>query len=452
MIKYEKDSRLVKPGQTFVAIKGFTVDGHEYVDQAIKNGAKNIIAERELSVDIPVTIVANSEKYLEEKLEEEYSSELKNMHFIGVTGTNGKTTTCYIIYQMLQSLNVNVAYIGTLGFYTKNTFIELNNTTPDILTLYKLLFRAKEEGCTHIIMEVSSHAISYNRIAGLDFESGGFTNLTQDHLDYHITMENYFNEKLKLLNYLKKGAPFITNSDDEKGLVFKEKYDNTYSIGLGGDYKILNYQIKPDKTDLVFSFNNKEYKTSYELTNKFNIYNYLMALAIINQLGYKIEDIINISEHIRAPKGRSETIKVNKGFAVVDYAHAPDAVEKVITAYNEIKENRIITVLGCGGDRDPKKRPIMGAFASNLSDYVIFTNDNPRTEDPKLIMKDILEGVTKDNYEIIYDRKDAIKKAIDIMEDKDIVLLLGKGHENYQIIGREKIHLDDAEEVINWSK
>ena len=451
MIKYERDSRLVKPGQIFVAIKGFTVDGHDYINQAIENGAKEIIAERELEVSIPVTVISNSEKFLEERLKDEYSHEFDDLHFIGVTGTNGKTTTCYLIYQMLHNLNVNTAYIGTLGFYTKDSITELDNTTPDVLTLYKLLFQAKNAGCTHVIMEVSSHAISYNRIAGLNFDVASFTNLSQDHLDYHITMENYFNEKLKLLDYLKDNSPFITNSDDEKGLVFKDKYKNTYSIGLSGDYKIIDFVIDPEKTDLTFSFKEKEYKTTYELTNKFNIYNYLMALAIVNQLGYKIEDIINISEHVKAPKGRSETIKVNKGFAVVDYAHAPDAVEKVITAYNEIKENRVITVLGCGGDRDPKKRPLMGGFASNLSDYVVFTNDNPRTEDPKLIMKDILEGVTKDNCEIVYDRREAIKKAIDLMEDKDIVLILGKGHEDYQIIGREKFHLDDAEEVRNWS-
>ena len=224
------------------------------------------------------------------------------------------------------------------------------------------------------------------------------------------------------------------------------------TFGFKGDYKIDNFEINPDKTHLEFNFENEFYNVDIPLTSKFNVYNYLTMMGILHQYGIDIKKLVKYTEKLTPPKGRCETYKVNKGFAVVDYAHTPDAVEKVITAYNELKKNRVITLVGCGGDRDPKKRPIMGEIATRLSDYVIFTNDNPRTEDPEMIMKDILAGVKKDNYEVILDRRKAIKHGIDIMEDDDIVLILGKGHEDYQIIGKEKIHFSDIENVQNLIK
>ncbi len=452
MIKYETDSRKILPGQTFVAIKGHKVDGHDYINKAIENGASEIIAEKDITASVPVVIVDNAAKFLNEKLVEEYSKELEKLTIIGVTGTNGKTTTCYLTYQMLNILNINASYIGTIGFYNSKESFELDNTTPDILTLYKLLYKAIELGSTHVVMEVSSHALSMKRIAGLKITCGAFTNLTQDHLDYHENMQNYLNEKLKLIDYIKSNGNFIVNIDDEYGKYFTQKFQTAKTIGSNGDYKILSYSITAAEIILDFSFNNKEYTTTINLTSKFNIYNYLTSLALINSIGFTIEEILNISSEIIPPKGRCETIKVNNGFAVIDYAHTPDAVEKVITAYNELKTGKVITIIGCGGDRDPKKRPIMGNIASTLSDFVIYTNDNPRTEDEKLIMKDILEGVTKDNYKVIHDRETAIKEGIEMLETGDILLILGKGHEDYQIIGHEKIHLDDAEQVRNWIK
>lgn len=450
MIKYETNSNLVKEGQIFVAIKGNTVDGHDFIDEAIKNGASKIVSEKELNISIPYEIVSDTKEYLKKHLVNEYSDIVNKLKIIGITGTNGKTTSCYLIYQMLNKIGKETAYLGTIGFYYKNKKIGLNNTTPDILTLYKYLMEAVENDIEYLVMEVSSHALSFERIAGLKLKVAAFTNLTEDHLDYHKTMENYLNEKLKIVNYLDKGAYILLNSDDKSSTKFMERYPLYKTYGLNGDYKIINHNIHPDHTDLVFSYNNKEYKVTTNLTSKFNVYNYLTCISVLNTLGINLDELVGITKEIYPPKGRCETYKVGKGYAVVDYAHTPDAVEKVIEAYTELKRNRIITIIGCGGDRDPIKRPIMGNIATKLSDYVIFTNDNPRTEDPQKIMDDIVKDNHSKNYEIIFDRKEAILKGIKMLEKDDILLVLGKGHEDYQIIGHEKIHFDDAEIIKNY--
>ena len=452
MFKYECDSRKVQKGQIFIAIKGLTVDGHDYIDKAIENGASKIICEKDINVNIPYEKVDDTEKYLKNTLKKEYGDIVNKLELIGVTGTNGKTTSCYLIYQMLNNLGIETAYIGTIGYYHKDEFIELNNTTPDILTVYKLLVHAKETGCTTVVMEVSSQALSYDRLYGINYSYIGFTNLTEDHLDYHKTMKNYLQAKLLILNHLKENAIIIANSDDENYINFKKENHKFLTFGYNGDFKIIKYNTNPYETQLTFSFNNKEYNVVIPLTSKFNIYNYLTMLSIVNQIGIKIEDIINNTNKLHAPKGRCEAYKVNNGYAIIDYAHTPDAVEKVITAYNELKKNRVITIIGCGGDRDPKKRPIMGDIATKLSDYVILTSDNPRTENPEKILEDIVKGIKKDNYKIIEDRKEAIKNGIDMMQKDDILLILGKGHENYQIIGKTKYHLDDSEEVLKYGK
>ena len=450
MFKFESDSRKVQKGQTFIALKGLTVDGHDFIESAIKNGASKIICEKDIDFDIPYEKVEDTDKYLREILHREYGEKLNEMKLIGVTGTNGKTTSCYLTYQMLLNMGVDAAYIGTIGYYHKDEHIELNNTTPDILTVYKLLMNAYESGAKTVVMEVSSQALSYDRLTNIYYSIIGFTNLTEDHLDYHKTMENYLNAKLLILNHLTKDAVIIVNSDDEASVHFKKEGHKRVSFGLNGDYKIINFETHPSETNLTFSFEGKTYDVLVPLTSKFNVYNYLTVVSILTQYGFSMDEIVSKTSMIKAPKGRCEAYKVNGGVAVIDYAHTPDAVEKVITAYNELKKNRVITLVGCGGDRDPKKRPIMGEIASRLSDYVIFTSDNPRTEDPQAIMNDILEGVKKDNYEVILDRRQAIKHGIDIMEKDDILLILGKGHEDYQIIGKEKIHLDDVEEVLNY--
>ena len=451
MFKYETNSRLVKKGQTFVAIKGYTVDGHDYIEDAIKNGATAVIAQKEVKCSVPVTVVENSAEYYQKLLVKEYKDEFKDLKLIGITGTNGKTTSAYLIYQMLLGLGKKTSYIGTLGFMCEDYFEELPNTSPEILTTYKLLEEAKEMNCEYVVMEISNFALDQKRIEGLEFVAGAFTNLTEDHLDYHKTMENYLKAKLLLTDYIKDDGVLLVNKDDEASISFIKRFKNTKTFGFGNaDYDIISDDIYPDHTDIVFKVNNKEYKVTTNLTSKFNIYNYFTMFSILCELGFDVDKLIEKTKDLKAPKGRCETYKVKDGFAVVDYAHTPDAVLKVVTAYKDLAKARVITLVGCGGDRDPMKRPIMGEIASNYSDYVIFTNDNPRTEDPENIMKDILKGVKKDNYEVCLDRSEAIKKALDMIEKNDIVLLLGKGHEDYQIIGHTKIHLDDSEEILKY--
>ena len=258
-----------------------------------------------------------------------------------------------------------------------------------------------------------------------------------------------------IIDYMQKDSKLIVNSDDEASKAFVNKFGSGIKLGYNNkkyDYNIEKANITPAETHITFTYENKEYNVTTNLTSKFNVYNYMTSLAILHECGYSLQEIINKTKDLHAPKGRCETHKVNNGYAVIDYAHTPDAVEKVITAYNELKKGKVITIVGCGGDRDPIKRPIMGNIATSLSDYTILTSDNPRTEDPAKIMEDILKGVKSDNYEVELDRKTAIKKGIEMLKPEDILLILGKGHEDYQIIGHTKIHLDDAEEVENWQK
>lgn len=454
-MKYKIDSRKVTKGDIFVAINGHNVDGHDYIDDAIKNGASKIVGEKDLKLDIPYERVKSTEEYLKETLKKEYSQYINDkLTIIGITGTNGKTTTAYLVYNLLNLLGHECAYIGTLGYISKSEFIETDNTTPDILTIYDLLLKAIENDCKVISMEVSSHALSYERIYGLNIKIAAFSNLTEDHLDYHKTMENYLKEKLKICKYLTKDSTLIVNDDDPASKEFTKSFGSSLTLGFGNncDYYIKNVDITPAETTIDFTYNNKDYTVTTNLTSKFNVYNYITALAMVHAYGIPIDDIIEKTKLLKAPKGRCETHKVNNGYAVIDYAHTPDAVEKVITAYNELKKERVITIIGCGGDRDPIKRPIMGDIATKLSDYTILTSDNPRTEDPQKIMDDILKGVHTNNYEVELDRRSAIKKGIEMLQPGDILLILGKGHEDYQILGRTKIHFDDAEEVEKWKK
>ena len=447
MINIKIDSRKVKPGDTFVAIPGATVDGHDFVTKAIEAGATKVVVEKDVECSVDKLLVDNTNDWLTNHIAENYSSTINEMNIIGITGTNGKTTTAYLTYQMLNKLGSKTAYIGTIGFYLPDEdFIELPNTTPNILDLYELFLTAKEKGCKNVIMEVSSHALHQERVKGIEYKVAGFTNLTQDHLDYHETMDNYLAAKQLILKQLT--GPMIVNIDDPCGNKWLDKYDNCKSLGKNANnYNIVSYEDSHNGTLINFKVDGVDYKVETNLRSTFNVYNYLTALAFCNNLGYTVEEIINITDSIYPPKGRCEQIKVKDGEAVVDYAHTPDAVEKIVNAFTENKKGRVITIVGCGGDRDPKKRPIMGRIAAEKSDYVVFTSDNPRTEDPQAIMNDILAGVTTSNYEVELDRREAIKKALDMINKDDVVLILGKGHEDYQIIGHDKIHLDDAEEV-----
>lgn len=442
MINIKTDSRKIKPGDTFVAIKGLTVDGHDFIEKAIELGASKIVCEHG-SYSVETLVVPNTKEWLQEYLITNYKDEVNKIKLIGMTGTNGKTTTCFLTYQMLLSLDKKAAYMGTIGFYMPGVKRELNNTTPEILDVYSMIVEAIEAGCEYFVMEVSSHSLVEKRIEGLEFSVEAFSNLTEDHLDFHKTMENYLHAKMLILDQLK--GTIIVNSDDAYAKYFETK--NYKTLGYNGnDYKILSYH-ETDSGTLINFKADKEYSVETNLKCKYNVYNYLTALGILNTLGFSIDSIINITKNIYAPRGRCEQIRVRNSYAVIDYAHTPDAVEKIITSFLENKKGRIITIIGCGGDRDPLKRPIMGEIASRLSDYVIFTSDNPRTEDPNKILEDILKGVTKDNYEVEIDRTAAIRKGLDMLRDNDVLLILGKGHEDYQIIGHTKHHLDDLEEV-----
>ena len=450
MINIKTDSRKVKKGDTFIAIKGNTVDGHDYIEKAIENGAAKIVCEHG-SYNVETIVVPDTKEYLQKYIVDNYKDIVNKLDIIGVTGTNGKTTTCFLTYQMLNKLGIKTAYIGTIGFYVENEVYELPNTTPEITEIYSMLTTALEKGCKAVVMEVSSHALSFKRVEGLSFTIEAFTNLTEDHLDYHKTMENYLKAKLLILDYLKDTGTIIVNNDDDYGKNFDKK--NYKTIGFTkSDYEVISYESTDSGTIINFKYHEKNLSVTTNLRGKFNVYNYMTALAIINTYGIDIQKIFDITKDVFPPKGRCEQIKVRDAEAVIDYAHTPDAVEKIINSFLENKKGKIITIVGCGGDRDPKKRPIMGNVATQKSDYVIFTNDNPRTEDPKIIMDNIISGVHKTNYEIIFDRKEAINKGLEMLNKNDTLLILGKGHEDYQIIGHEKHHLDDKEIVLDYLK
>lgn len=445
MINIKTDSRKVKKGDTFVAIKGLTVDGHDYINQAIQLGACKIVCEHG-TYSVETLVVPNTKEWLQKYIVDNYKDEVNKLKIIGVTGTNGKTTTCFLTYQLLKKLGVNACYMGTIGFYYGDVKRELPNTTPEILEVYSLLIEALEHGCTYAVMEVSSHALVQKRVEGISYTVVAFTNLTEDHLDYHKTMANYLSAKKLILNQISKDGFIIVNSDDSYHKEFE--VNNYKTLGYNGqDYKIINYSDSTKGTLINFICNGQNLEVETNLKSKFNVYNYLTCFALLNELGFSTESLINATKDIYPPKGRCELVKVRNGLAVIDYAHTPDAVEKIIDAFTENKKGRIITLIGCGGDRDPIKRPIMGRIATEKSDYVIFTSDNPRTEDPNKILSDITIGLKKNNYEVVLDRVEAIKKGLDMIKDNDTLLILGKGHEDYQIIGHTKYHLDDLEEV-----
>lgn len=447
MIDIKTDSRKVKPGDTFIAIRNVSRDGHDYIEAAIEAGATKIICE-EGNYPVETVIVPNTREYLDKYLYENYYPKFSDMKFIGVTGTNGKTTICYLVYQMLTKLGKKCAYIGTIGFYYPGESRELNNTTPDTDLLYEMFLEAKEAGCEVVVMEVSSHALDLNRIYGITYDEVAFTNLTQDHLDYHKTIENYRDAKRILFTKTRGDKIAVLNKDDEYYTHFLlEENKNITISSKEGDVQILSIDFSNLGTHFRFSFKDTLYETNIPMVGRYNVYNYLTSLLLVESLGFKIEEILNLNETLQAPKGRMELIPYGTNSIFVDYAHTPDAVINVLESSKEYKQGKVITIVGCGGDRDPLKRPIMGHAAEVNSDYVIYTSDNPRTEDPNLILEDILKGVKQDNHEAIVDRKEAILKGMSMLKDKDILMILGKGHEDYQIIGKEKHHFSDQEIV-----
>jgi len=443
MLKIKTDSRKVKNGDTFVALRGINSDGHDYIESAIKNGAVKIVAE-EGSYSVQTVIVDDSRKYLEEFLYDEYKSYLEDMKIIVITGTNGKTTTSYLLYEALNRLKVNTSYIGTVGFYKKEKVKDLPNTSPDICDIYDILVDSYESGYKTVVMEVSSQGLSYGRLNKIPFDYAVFTNLTQDHLDYHGTMENYAKAKQQLFYQLKKDGISVINIDDSYHSYYEIGDTRTYGFA-GSYYQIKNMELNSFGSS--FSVNDMHIRTS--LIGKYNVYNVLCATIILDLIGFSKDEIERTIPTLTPPPGRMDMISFHKNTVIIDYAHTPDALENILDCVNDLTHKKVITVVGCGGDRDHEKRPLMGETAGKVADYTIVTTDNPRTEKPEDIISEIEAGIskTKGKYEVVVDRIEAIRKAISIMNKKDIIVLAGKGHEKYQEIGKKKIPFDEKEIV-----
>ena len=447
-IKY--NSKEIKKGDIFIALKTNN-DGHNYIEDAIKNGASKIIVEYG-EYDIETIKVENTKEFLVNYLYENYYNEIKDLKLIGITGTNGKTTTSMLIHNLLNKLGKKCAYIGTNGFYINKFIKKLPNTTPEIIDIYELLIEAKNNGCEYVCLETSSHGLDQNRLANLKFDFGVFTNLTHEHLGYHKTMENYALAKQKLFNMLKDNKYALINIDDKYQNYFTLKENNNIFYGFtNGDYHITNYKVNNQESRFTILYKDKEYEFVTPLLGKHNIYNSLVSIIILNKIGYTFEEIKNALKDIAAPIGRMEKITYKTNSIIVDYAHTPDGIENVLKTAKELNPNKIITVIGCGGGTgsDREKRKEMGNLVLSLSNITIFTNDNPRDEDPNQIISDLLKEKINDDYIIELDRKKAIKKGIELLDDNDILMILGKGHEDYQIIGNTKTYFSDKETVIN---
>lgn len=440
------DSRKIKEGDIFVALNIFN-DGHKYVEDAIKRGAKKVIVNSG-SYDVDTIIVPDTKEYLINHLKNNYYSQIKNLKLIGITGTNGKTTTAYLLWQALNKLGHKCAYIGTIGFYIDGKVKDLPNTTPEIIDVYEMLIECTENACEYVVMEVSSHALDQRRLEGLIFDYGIFTNLTEEHLDYHKSMGSYALAKQKLFNMLEDDSKGIVNIDDKYHEYFLKDNYMTYGFN-NSDFQIKEYSIN-SKNSFTLEIDRKDYNFESNLLGKYNIYNMTSVIAVLYDLNIDVEIIRYLVSTLNPPKGRMEIINYDTNKIIIDYAHTPDAVENIINATKEYAIGNIYTIIGCGGNRDKMKRPIMASIATNNSDYVIFTSDNPRDENPEDIIKDMISNLENTNYEIEINREKAINKGIQKLDKNDILLLLGKGHEEYQIIKGKKFHFSDLEKVINF--
>ena len=450
------DSRKAVKNSLYIAIKGTLVDGHQYIPSAIEKGAKAIVCEvlpEQKEEGIIYIKVENSSKVLGLLASNFYGNPSEKLTLVGVTGTNGKTSVSTLLFDIFKKMGYSSVLISTVEYRIGDEVFPSTHTTPDIITLNKILSKAVEQGCQYAFMEVSSHGIHQGRIDGLNFRIAGFTNITHDHLDYHKTFLEYLNTKKRFFDELPQTAVAITNIDDKNGLVMLQNTKakkKTYALKTMADYH--GKLLELDFNGMLLDFNGKEFWTT--LTGKFNVYNLLLVFAIARELGFEENEILTTISKLKRVNGRFEVLKSQGGIIfVVDYAHTPDALENILDSINEIrtKNERLITIFGCGGDRDREKRPEMGKVATRKSTLAIITSDNPRTEDPAQIIKEIEAGVESQNfskYITIPDRKEAIKMAIKFAEPKDIVLLAGKGHETYQEINGVRHHFDDKETIL----
>ena len=445
----EYDSRKIKENYIFVAFEGANVDGHDYIDSAVKNGATCIIVSKEVEMKHNVSYVLIEE--IRHKLgyiaSNFYEWPQRKLKIIGVTGTNGKTSSTYMIEKLMG--DIPVTRIGTIEYKVGDEVFDAVNTTPESLDLIKIFDKTLKKKIEYVVMEVSSHSLELGRVDVIDFDCALFTNLTQDHLDYHLTMENYFQAKRKLFLKLKDKNDSVINIDDDYGKRLYDEFivDNPEIISYGIDGGDLEGEYLDDGY-IDIKYKEQVEKVKFALLGDFNLYNTLGAIGIALKIGISMEEILKRVSNIKAAPGRFEALNCGQDYKViVDYAHTPDALVNVIVAARNIKNvNRIITIFGCGGDRDRTKRPIMAKVVEDLSDIIILTSDNPRTENPEQIFTDVKKGFIKsDDYIFEPDREKAIKAAVNMAEKNDIILITGKGHETYHIIGTKKWHFDDKE-------
>ena len=450
------NSKTTKPNVIFVCLTGEHVDGHEYAEEAVANGACACIVEKRLNSDMPQIVVNDSSETIAQIADLFYSSPSQKLNMIGVTGTNGKTTVTHLIQKLFEDNGEECALIGTLGhkFSSTDIYRDAKHTTPQAPELQSILYRINEKGIKNVVMEVSSHALVQHRVDYCDFNGAVFTNLTQDHLDFHITMNNYFKAKAILFERLVAGDFAVINVDDDYATKFLEVISPnvnvvTYGINMPADVRAKNVTFNHDGASFTCIVKEKEYDVKLKMNGMFSVYNVLAALATAVASNMDIEKSIKTLEELGGVAGRFEII-INKPTVIVDYAHTPDGLENVLTAARDItpSDGKLICVFGCGGDRDATKRPKMGRIAEDLADKIIVTSDNPRSEDPQQIITDILAGLRSVNDVIVEpDRELAIKAAQKIANPNDVVLVAGKGHEDYQILANETIHFDDREKV-----
>lgn len=449
------DSRLVEEGDMFVAVKGTQTDGHAYIEKAIEKGAIAIVCEtlpEHINEQLTYIKVNHTEDLVGKLATTFYGNPTSKLKLIGVTGTNGKTTIATLLYNMFHKFGYKVGLISTVCNYIDGEAIPTEHTTPDPITLNKLLGRMADEGCKYAFMEVSSHAVAQKRIGGLKFAGGIFTNLTRDHLDYHKTVDNYLKAKKAFFDGLTKDAFALVNLDDKNGLVMTQNTKAkvcTYSLRSLSDFK--GKVLEDGFEGMLLDINNIE--VFVQFIGRFNAANLLAVYGTACLLGKKPEDVLVALSTLRPVSGRFDSLRSSQGYtAIVDYAHTPDALVNVLDTIQEVLngKGKVITVVGAGGNRDKGKRPIMAQEATKKSDRVIITSDNPRFEEPQDIINDMLAGLGKDDLKkviSIVDRKEAIKTACMLAQTGDVILVAGKGHENYQDIKGVKHHFDDKEVI-----
>ena len=451
------DSRAVRPGDAFVAVRGFETDGHKYIDAAYKNGASVVICEEAPMEDGAYVLTPDTRRALALCSRNFFGVPASEMRIIGVTGTNGKTTSTMLLKHFLEDNGEKVGLIGTNQNMIGDTVVPTERTTPESYELQKLFHEMADAGCTCVVMEVSSHSLVLERVAGIEFELGVFTNLTQDHLDFHKTMEEYARCKALLFRQSKKAvinmddewAPFMIKSAQDAGcsvFTFAENHDEADLVA-----KDIKLSARDVRFCAVMTGDIK--RVSLNIPGRFSVYNALGVIASGVVMGYSLDSCVSSLATAEGVKGRVEVVPTDGDYTIlIDYAHTPDALENVIKSIKEVAQGRTVILFGCGGDRDRTKRPIMGKIAVDNADLVIVTSDNPRTEEPEAIIADILEGVknAETPVKVIADRTEAIHWAIDNHHSGDVIILAGKGHETYQIVGRTKHHMDEREIVAEY--